>query len=139
MRKILLIFTFLLLSLNSFSQKWLEVTKDKSGNKYYIKSSYVSKDGNIIKIWTKQILVKIKDGTGKPGTKGKVYYNPYVIELIEYDCKNLYSKLYSRTVYTSDGSVIADSKINAEYADLEYIVPDSTEEKILTKVCETYN
>lgn len=138
MKNIFLI-TFLIFSLNSFAQKWEEVTKDKFGNKYFIKSSYVSKGGeystdeNIIKIWTKQTVTYIKL------LNGKVYKKAYMVQLTEFDCKNSSTKLRSRIVYSAEGNVIMTDNYSSFENDWEVVVPDTVGEIILNKVCELYN
>src|SRR6478672_5428294 len=138
----LLIITFFILSLNAFSQNWVEVTKDKFGNKYYIKSSIISKGGNfgnnsIIKIWTKQTVNKISDQRSKG--KGKVYLNAYMLILMEFDCENLKSRTLSQTAYSSKGAIIGENNVNENFSDWNYIIPDSVGETIFQKVCELYN
>ena len=141
MKNTFLTITFLLLSLNSFSQNWIEVTKDKFGNKFYIKSSIVSKGGDlgiedsVIKIWLKKTEKKITDQRSK--SKRKVYYNAYMLKLMEFDCKNTKSRTLSITGYSSSGVVLGTESI--DYAEWEYIVPDSVGEILLEKVCELYN
>ena len=138
------IFTTILLiiSLNTLAQKWEEVTKDKFGNKYYIKTSYVSKGGqfgsdeNIIKIWTKKTVNEIED---KRQNKRKIYKNAYVIELIEFDCRNSSTKLHSRTAYSAQGNLIIADNIDPFDTDWNVIIPDSVGETIINRVCELYN
>lgn len=143
MKNTFLTITFLLLSLNAFSQNWIEATKDKFGNKFYIKSSIVSKGGDfgndesVIKIWTKQTVKKISDQRSK--SKGKVYLNAYMIELMEFDCNNSKSRILSRTVYSSTGTVIGENTIDSNFSEWDYIIPDSIGETLLGKVCELYN
>ena len=130
---------FLIFSLNTFAQKWEEVAKDKFGNKYFIKSSYVSKRGeygtdeNIIKIWTKQTVTQIKL------KNGKVYKKAYMVQLTEFDCKNSSTKLYSRTVYSAEGNVIMSDSYSSFENDWEVVVPDTVGEIILNKVCELFS
>ena len=142
MKNISLIIT-LFLSFGAFSQNWIDVTKDKFGNKYLIKSTYFSKGNDndftstptSIKIWTKKIVLKIEDKTSKG--KGKIYYNPYIIELSEFDCENSKSRVLSRIAYTSKGGVIMSEDL--QYSDWNFIIPESVGETILNKVCELYN
>jgi hypothetical protein len=130
---------FLLVSLSIFAQKWQEVTEDKFGNKYYIKSSYVSKGGeygtekNIIKIWTKQTVTQIHL------KNGKVYKNAYIVQLTEFDCKKSSTKLYSRIVYSAKGNIIMSDNYNSFENDWYVVVPDTVGEIILNKICELYN
>ncbi len=142
MKHTLLTLTFLLLSFNAFSQNWTEVTKDKFDNKYYIKNSIVSRGGDfgnddsIIKIWTKQTSKSFTDSRSK---QKKVYYNIYIIQLFEFDCKNSKSKLLSRTFYSSKGGVIFGNDIEPFDTDWEMVIPESVGESLLNKVCELYN
>lgn len=143
MKNTIFTITLLFLSFNGFSQKWIEVTKDKFGNKYYIKSSIVSKGGDfgneesVIKIWTKETNEQLTDNRTK--SKPKVYKNVYVIELTEFDCNSSKMRTLSRTAYSATGSVIVGNTINADFADWDYIIPDSVGETLLGKVCELYN
>jgi hypothetical protein len=130
---------FLLISLNSLAQKWNEVAVDKSGMKYSIKSSYLSKGGDygseegLVKIWTKKSPVKLHM------KNGKYYKNAYFIELIEFDCKNSKTKLFARIAYSLNGNVIFSDNFDSFDNDWENIVPDTVGETILNKVCELFN
>jgi hypothetical protein len=139
----LIFFGIFLISITSYSQKWIESTQDKFGNKYYIQSDLVSrtsefgKDDATLKIWTKHTVKKITVKRSK--TKNQVYLNAYIIELMEYDCGNSKSRVLSRTVYSAKGGVIANNDIDPNFSDWEYIIPDSVGETMIKDVCDIFN
>lgn len=140
--KNILLFLLLATNVNLFSQNWTEVTKDKFGNKFFIKSKIVSKgddfgyNQDIIKIWTKQIIKKVTDQRSK--SKGKVYLNAYMLQLMEYDCKNMKLRVISSTAYSANGAVFGSEDFGS-FADWEDVIPDSVGETMIEKVCELYN
>ena len=56
MKTFLILFSLLFLGQKSVAQDWILVGSDSDGDKWYIKSSYVSKDnsGGGIKLWVKK-------------------------------------------------------------------------------------
>ena len=130
---------FFLMTLFGYSQNWILVGKDKIKNEFYIKSTYVSKQGandEIIKIWTKKIYTTFNDNSEGKNT---TYQNAYFIELALFDCSNNKYKLISTTAYRSNGVVIYDRTYSESTQDWEYAVPDSVGEAVLKKVCNTFN
>lgn len=130
---------FFLITFFGYSQNWIYVGKDKLKNEFYIKSTYVSKQGindEIIKIWTKKIYTTFTDNSEGKNT---TYQNAYFIELVLFDCSNNKYKLISTTAYSSDGIMIYDRMHSENTQDWEYAVPDSVGESVLKKVCNTFN
>lgn len=136
MKKIL----FLMLFISSFchSQEWIKIDgKDTVGGEWYISSKYLSKRGNIIKIWVKNIPspneeFEIRDEKGK----SKIYKNHIVKELIEFDCLEKRYRLIVQDVKDSKGVEIWNKNY---YSDWEYAVPNSTTLKLLYEICERFN
>lgn len=120
-----------------FSQKWIEVTKDKFGNKFFINEQALSNDGRVIRIWTKKVWKKLTD---ERGAKPKIYYNVVIKELIEFDCSNYAYKLMSSTTYDStEKRVIFSDEFSIYLQEWEYVVPETVGESVLNSVCERFN
>ena len=129
MKKILLLLFFV--SLSSYSQNWIYTSKDKFGNKYYIKNKAVSVNDGVVKIWTKRTTWKVTHNN-------KDYLNCYMVVLYEYDCNNDKIRQLSFTIYNSKGGVIASGG-DSDFAEWDYVVPDSVEESRIKKTCEMFN
>ena len=129
MKKILLLLFFV--SLSSYSQNWIYTSKDKFGNKYYIKNKAVSVNDGVVKIWTKRTTWKVTHNK-------KDYLNCYMVVLYEYDCNKDKIRQLSFTIYNSKGGVIASGG-DGDFAEWDYVVPDSVEESRIKKTCEMFN
>lgn len=132
MKKIL--FLILFVAFSGYSQSWNYISKDKFGNKYYIKDKVVSNQNGIVRIWTKATVWKVYDSTKK-----KTYYDCYQILLYEFDCENEKARVLTKTVYSSKGSIIAEESVDELFASWDYVIPDSVEAKMQETVCKLYN
>ena len=140
MKAIILIISILLIGQKSIAQDWIYVSTDKEGGKWYVKSTYVLKNGynnsGSIKIWTKK---ELKKTTVKKNGKTFTYTNVKELQLIYADCSDRRIKFITTTVYNSQGKVV-HSWTNEEY-EQEWIdvVPDSVGNAMLDKICELSN
>lgn len=133
----ILILLFFFATIQSYSQNWIEVTKDKFGNQFFINQRVVSNDGNVTRIWTKKIWKKLTD---ERGVKLKVYYNVVIKELVDFDCYSGAYKLISSTTYDSaEKRVIFNDDIIFYLQEWEYVVPETVGENVLNTVCEKFN
>ena len=116
---------------------WILFGQTESGNMYYDKSS-IDKNGNVVRVWTKDIYNK----DGKMNTYevlknlGKTPDNPDILShqliLREFDCANEKMQSTSLTVYTENGaSVFSQRKSFDEWHDS----PNSTLESLGKIVC----
>jgi hypothetical protein len=116
---------------------WILFGQTASGDIYYDKSS-IKEDGNVVRVWTKDIYNK----DGKMNTYevlknlGKTPDNPDVLShqliLREFDCANKKMQSTSLTVYTVEGaSVFSQSKSFDEWND----IPNATLESLGKIVC----
>ncbi len=141
MRKLFIFLFLFLLSLKGISQDWTFVSTDVDGDKWYIKSSYISKRGfenldNAIRIWTKK---ELKKKTVKKNGKSLIYANVKELQLIEADCNDKRIKIITTILYNSSGKVI-DTRAVAEYEqEWRDTVPESMGEAIIQKICELFN
>jgi clan AA aspartic protease (TIGR02281 family) len=103
---------------NLKAMDWINVIS-QSEQQWFIKTNYETKDGGVIKIWTKE----------KKNAKTMVI-------LSEFDCINRKSKFLSTIVYDSKGNVL---KRNSNETEWEDIAPDTIQEVLFTKVCEYFN
>lgn len=112
--------------------EWLFVTRSAGGtDDFFIRSTYVAKRNNEIKIWIK---VESKTAT----IDNTVYKNVETKELVIFDCGNKKYNVRSIINYSNTGEVIAKEDYSAS-SSFEDVVPDTALETILKKVCETYN
>lgn len=113
---------------------WIYVGSTTEGSaKFFLNSLYVSKDGSVIKVWTK--IESKKESIYKNG-KALNYINVTSLYLNEFDCSDRMSKINSVIYYDSKGTVIKSSDEETNWAN---IIPDTIGESILRKVCELFN
>jgi len=141
MKSFLLILSILLAGQISYSQDWVSVGSDLDGNKWYVKSTYVKKEGfgdsgGEIRIWTKK---ELKKKTIKKNGKALVYLNVKELQLIVADCTDKKIKFVTTTVYNSQGKLIDTFTLEEYEQDWHDVVPDSMGEALLDKVCELFN
>lgn len=111
---------------------WINVLS-QNGQQWFIKSTIVSKEGGIIKIWIKEELTK------KALTKnGKTinYANVKMLILAEFYCTSKMSKFNSTVYYDSKGNVLQRSTNETDWED---ITPETIQELLFTKVCDRFN
>lgn len=132
------IIILIMLSFSSiiFSQEWVLVRTTSNGNQFYVRDKPVKKRGNIITIWTKTTGENIK--TIKDGNE-LILKNGYFLQLNDYDCENLRSKLLSVVYYDSEGNVVKSIDSKDFLTEWTYIIPETIGETIINKVCEFYN
>ncbi len=113
---------------------WIYIGSTNDGtSKFFLNSLYVSKDGSVIKVWTK--IESKKESIYKNG-KTLNYVNVKSLYLNEFDCSDRMSKINSVIYYDSKGTVITSSD---EKTNWKNIIPDTIGESILKKVCELFN
>lgn len=137
--KILFGLLFFLSNYSSFSQDivdskpdWVVIGSDGQEAKYYVKSEYVKKDEEGIKIWTRTIF--------KKQAVGKIVYNnlDYKV-LMVINCEEKQLKVISAVYYTSSGELIKSYNIEEYLQKWEDAVPGSVGERIINYVCDNYN
>jgi len=138
MKTFLILFSLLFLGQKSVAQDWILVGSDSDGDKWYIKSSYVSKDnyGGGIKLWVKK---EVKKTTIKKKGQSFTYINAKELQLLVADCSERKIKFVASTLYNSQGKVVNNwtlEDFNQEWLD---VVPDSIGEIMLEKICELMN
>ena len=120
------------ITLDNDTPEWIWVESSADGNdKFYMRSTYVSKDGNQIKIW---IECKSKVAT----INKKLYRNIVNKQLLIFNCNNKKYSIVSLINYSSTGAVINKDDFS-KYLTFDDVVPDSVIEGVLEKVCETFN
>lgn len=118
-------------SVSGTNTEWIYIGSNSSHVKYYIRSNYVSKKNNEIKIWIKSDLKSVT-------VNKKIYTNVEDLELYVFDCYNKKYKSLSLVEYSSIGEVIYQGDFS-DTSTFEDVVPDSVIENILKRVCEYYN
>lgn len=141
MRSILIVITLLVFGQVTFCQDWISVGTDSDGGKWFIKSTYVKKEGfgsseGSIRIWTKKELNR---KTIKKGGKSLTYTNVKELQLIVVDCGDKKIKFVTTTVYNSQGKVIDSFTLEDYEQEWHDVVPDSIGEAMLDKVCVLFN
>jgi|SRR5579862_3592281 len=136
MKKILLSIFAGLIALNALCQDWIYVstTKQKK-DKYYIKSTYESKENygfhtDLIKIWVKSIVAQ-------QTFKKKIYKNIECRSLWSIDCKKNQYRIETLIVHSSAGKILESYRYFAE--DFDIVRPDTIGEKLVAKVCSLFN
>lgn len=141
MKSVIIILSLFLVGQTSYCQDWVSVGSDADGGKWYIKSTYVKKDGfgnsgDNIRIWTKK---ELKKTTIKKNGKSLTYTNVKELQLIVADCTDRKIKFVTTTVYNSQGKVIDSYTLEEYEQDWHDVVPDSMGEAMLDKICELFN
>ena len=141
MKAFIILISIFFIGQKGISQDWISVGADNEGDKWYVKSTYVSKNGfgnsqDNIKIWTKQELKKI---TIKKNGKTLTYTNAKKLQLVVADCSEQKVKFITTTVYNSQGKIIDNYTIADYEQEWKDIVPDSIGESMLNKICELFN
>lgn len=134
--KLIILISILFIGQKSVCQDWVSVGTDTEGTKYYTKSTYVSKDGENIKIWTKQ---ELKKTTIKKNGKTLTYLNAKELQLLVIDCTEKRIKIISKIVYNSQGNVVDNWTLKDYEQEWVDVVPDSMGEAMLQKICELFN
>ncbi len=133
----LALFSLFTVSSNVWADDWILFGQTASGDIYYDESS-IQGEGNIVRVWTKEIYNK----DGKMNTHeilknlGHAIAAPDLLShqliLREYDCANEKMQSSSLNVYTVDGtSVFSQWKSYNEWND----IPNSTLESLKKLVC----
>lgn len=138
MKTLILLFVTLFLEYNGFAQDWVYIGSDNDENKYYVKSTYVTKDvyEGSIKLWIKKEMKKV---TIKKNGKPINYLNAKELQLFEIDCNEKKIKIVSSIVYNSQGKVVDSWTLRDYEQEWNDIVPDSIGEAISDKTCELFN
>lgn len=96
----------------------------------YIKSDFVSKDGNYLKVWVKYDHKEKK-------IKGKVYKNAKSLVLFNINCGTKEIQLLQSITYNSVGKQL-ESNNYGEDDSWTVVAPESTGESILSKACNIF-
>jgi hypothetical protein len=122
---------------NLYSQEnWIEIGKSSiSDETFYINSTYVSNDNNIVKVWIKTTTIKTIKTKSKSSKKIKTDKK----FLYEFDCQNNKLRILYGVFYNSSGNVIDTFNPDEYSIDWEIAIPDSLGEYLLNKSCELYN
>lgn len=141
MKSLIIILSLFFFGQTSYCQDWISVGTDSGGNKWYIKSSYVKKEGygdsgDNIRIWTKKELNK---KTIKKNGKSLTYTNVKELQLIVGDCNERKIKFVTTIVYNSQGKLIDSYTLEEYEQEWQDVVPESMGEAILDKICELFN
>lgn len=141
MKSIVLTSLFLFFCQFAFCQDWILVTSDKDGDKWYVKDSYVKKEGfsdldNQFRIWTKR---EVKKKTIKKAGRSVIYLNVKELQLIVADCNDRKMKVVTTIIYDSQGKVIYNSTLQEYEQEWIDVVPDSIGEAMLDKICKLFN
>lgn len=117
-------------------ENWIEIGKSKISDEiFYINSTYVSNDNNVVKVWIKTTTIKTVKTKSKSTKKIKTDKK----FLYEFDCQNNKLRILYAVFYNSSGNVI-DTYNPEEYSiEWEISIPDSLGEFLLNKSCELYN
>jgi hypothetical protein len=134
--KYLLAFSMVfILSSKSFSQEWVLIGISKSNDSVFMRSNIVSRADDqgrqdVIKIWIKLTHESVELGK-------KTYKNVSMKTLWYVDCTSKQYRTANMALYTNSGDVLhtTDDTFNL-YQDP---VPDTMGEKILSKVCSSFN
>jgi hypothetical protein len=141
MKTFIILLSFLFVGNKGIAQDWVLVGADSDNNNWYIKSSYVSKDGydgtsGNIKIWTKK---ELKKTSVKKNGKTLTYTNAKELQLVFADCNDRKIKFVTTTVYNSAGKVISSWTLADYQQEWIDVVPDSMGESMIDKICELFN
>lgn len=125
---------------NTYSQEgWiLAGTNTNSKETYYINSTYISNENQLIKVWTKTVIEKVvMVSKGKSKIKKIITSEKKV--LWEFDCENQKLMLHYGITYDNLGNA-SKTYSPADY-EKEWVVmvPGSVGEALLNKACELYN
>ncbi|MCX5806950.1 MAG: hypothetical protein NT010_12965 [Proteobacteria bacterium] len=122
---------FLSLSLISSSNaaEWTHYANSSAGQHYFDPTSITFTGKNQAKVWVKRLWSKrdieeAKELSGHIVKESKTLYG--------LDCRGKQRKMLHLIVYASDGTPISDHASNNPWGP---IVPDSTEDKLLDRVC----
>lgn len=116
--------------IHSFSQDWIYVDMDISGNKNYIRSEYISKSSEGIKIWEKILRPKVI-------LNKKVYTNVTENALLLVNCVTKEYSLLQLVKYNNKDDIIYSEDF--DNPDWVNVVPESIAEEVLLKVCQLFN
>lgn len=112
---------------------WIYVCKKTNGlDKFYMKSTCVSANDHVIKIWVKDIAASFT-------YSGRTYRNVSTETLYEFDCSGRQLQIDQAVTYDSEGNTIE----SYEYEDYERkwtdVVPGSIGEMLLNEACQLFN
>jgi len=113
---------------------WIKTYESRTGDKWYIANSIVSKGNSSIKIWIKNELKKAIKSNGKNVTIN----NGFELMLYYFDCKKKEYKLLDFKRYNSKGDSITIPYFVEDYS-WKNIVPGTILELLLEKTCQLYN
>lgn len=123
-------------TINSFleQEKWILITENNKGDKYYLRNEMVDKIGNIIKIWVKSEHKKL---AVKKGNRSVESDNITLVVLIEFDCSQKRQRFLYYKKTDAKGNVVESNQM--DYPEWQIIAPDTIAEKMISKICEQYN
>ena len=135
---ILISFILFFISTNKIhsQENWIEIGKSSTSDEtFYINSTYVSNDNNVVKVWIKTTTIKTIKNKSKSTKKIKTDKK----FLYEFDCQNNKLRILYGVFYNSSGNVIDTYNPDEFSIDWEIAIPDSLGEYLLNKSCELYN
>ena len=115
---------------------WILTGYSSSEKPYYVSSTMVEKEGEIITVWVKTTSRK---KTISKKTRKVLYSNSENKILYEFDCSGKKLKIKYGITYNSKGESISSYKPEEYEQNWEYAVPGSVGSNLLDKVCELYN
>ena len=85
----------LMFSVPALAANWVFVTTDKDGNKHYQEMSSVKRTGNLVTVWEKELIAKIKpDGV------------THTVVRVRYDCDAQTQVLLEMVTYNKTGTAV---------------------------------
>ena len=121
----------LFISMKVFSQTWVFSGEGKDGTKQYVRSEYLSKNNEGIKIWEKIEYPKLI-------IDKVVYTHAMEKDLVLINCDRKQYVLLQIVIFNKEGVIIQNYSFDDENKWIN-VVPDSMAEGYMLKVCELFD
>ena len=113
-----------LISTSALAADWVYISTDVSGTEHFYDASSLRRSSNIVVVWNRQLLAKLKpNGEASKLTK------------VKYDCDNETYVLLSYATYNAKGETISSGSGKPYQLTAGNVVPDSIARTIFEKVC----